>query len=118
MKNSMVIFIFLFFTGNILFFGNFFQKLKLFVEAKIKNVDLFEYVEFDGNLQFFFYFVVYSFSVNLVNRFKTVRLRWNLIPRLIWIQYVKLYGDTNFFYFKPFLKVLFKNQFGILMFPD
>ena len=42
MKNSRVIFIFL--TGSILFMGNLFQK-----QAE-KNLDLFEYVEFDGNL--------------------------------------------------------------------
>ena len=47
MKNSRVIFIFL--TGSILFMGNLFQKPKLLVEAE-KNLDLFEYVEFDGNL--------------------------------------------------------------------
>ena len=44
---------FVFSTGSIRFFGNLFQKSKLFLEAEIQNIDSFEYVEFDGNFLFF-----------------------------------------------------------------
>ena len=33
-------------------------------------------------------------------------------------EYTKFYSDVHFFYFRPFLRVLSKNQFGILMLPD
>ena len=51
-----------------------FKKSKLFVEAKIWNLDIFEYVEFDDDFYFFSLDQKYLFWVNLVQKSKIVSL--------------------------------------------
>ena len=51
-----------------------FKKSKLFVEAKIWNLDIFEYVEIDDDFYFFSLDQKYLLWVNLVQKFKIVSL--------------------------------------------
>ena len=52
MKSSMVRLLFLFLNGSIFLWQIFSKKSKLLVEAEIWNLDLFEYVELDGDFHF------------------------------------------------------------------
>ena len=60
-----------------LYLGKLFQKiLKMFAQDEIWKLDLFEYVEFDGDFHFFSYLDwKYPFWVNLVQKFKILSLR-------------------------------------------
>ena len=63
-----------------LFSGNLFQKSKLFVEAEIQNLDEFEYKY--SMVICIFLVRKYPFCVNLIQKFKRVILRRNLVPTL------------------------------------
>ena len=80
MKNSVVMFIFCVFQRKYSFLGNLLQKSKLFVETEIQDLHQFQYVEFDGNFHFFSSEI--PFCVNLIQKFKRVILKRNLLPTL------------------------------------
>ena len=62
------------------------QNLKLFVQSKIWYLELFEYEEFNGDVDFFSVFVwKYPCLGKLFQKIKIVCWSWNLIPRLIWV---------------------------------
>ena len=88
------------------FFFNLLQKSKLFIEAVILDLDYVKYVQLDGNFRLFLG-RKYLFWVNLVQKFKRVSLRQNLVPRLI-LKCKVLWWCSFTFYFRSFLQVLSK----------
>ena len=85
MTNSLVMFIFLFLTGSNICFKN--QKcfLKLKFRTLINSNMWNSMVIFFFLFFFFFLDLKYPFCVDLVQKFKRVSLRQNLVPRAIWI---------------------------------
>ena len=65
MKNSMVMFTLFVFERYSLLWKICFKKSKLFLEAKIWNPDLFEYVKFDGDVIFSCFRHTYNYKRNI-----------------------------------------------------
>ena len=86
------------------FMGNSFKKLKMFLEAEIQNLDLFEYEVFDGNFHLFLFQTGNSFWLNLVQKFKLCQFKlkfdgWTILN-------IKFDDDIHFFCVTPFFASL------------
>ena len=87
------------FQTDISFLVKWSKKSKLSVKAEICYLVQLEYAEFNGDVHFFRFQMEISFLVKLIPKFKIVFLKWNLVPRLIWVCRIQwmMFTFLNFF---------------------
>ena len=97
--------------GNILFGQIWSKKSKLLVWAEIWYLEKFQYAEFSGDVVIFCFRRKYPFWINLIQNFKTVWLKWNLVTVLIptcrnqWWCSLSLFSAGNILFAKLVQKI-------------